>query len=267
MRTSLFAPACVLFAALCSAPFAGAQQTVHTVFGDRPANTTNDLLKSITQCVYTWEIPDGKSSVTFKSDGTGRQTFFNFTWRAKNAQEIELTLAGSASKAEIRFSNDYTSFTGTDFDGSRAIHGSVVAPQAPAQPAQATPPPLTVAATPAATPAAGNTNPFFADDLSRGGGTAESTDALQKAIIGQKFTWEHTTGTNLETVEFEADGKGRQTFFEIAWRARNAHEVELSIPDKRSPGKIVLRFNGDYTKYTATDFDGEPLKGHKVLPK
>jgi hypothetical protein len=248
-------------------PFAVAQQTVHTVFGDRPANTTSDLQKSITQCAYTWEVPGGKSSVTFNSDGTGRQTFFNFTWRAKNAQEIELTMAGSTGKAEIRFSNDYTSFTGTDFDGSRAIHGSVVAPQAPAQapiPAQATPPPAAAAVT----PAAGNTNPFLTDDLSRGGsGTADSTDALQKAIIGQKFTWEHETGTNLEVVLFAADGKGQQSFFEIAWRAKNAHEIELSIPDKRSPGKILLRFNSDYTKYTATDFNGEPLKGHKVLPK
>ena len=246
-----------------------ASAQTQSVFGDRRPNTAADLQEALVKYSYTWEVEGGKASVAFLADGTGKSAFFNFTWRVKSAQEVELTMAGSANKADLIFNDSYTAFAGRDFDGKRAVRGAMVAPS----PAAATPAPVIAAtpmaggpasATPAAAPASTNSNPFLDEHLPGDSGTADSTDALQKAIIGQKFTWEHETGTNLETVVFEADGKGRQTFFDIAWRAKTAHEVEISIPDKRSPGKIVLRFNGDYTKYTATDFDGDPLKGHKV---
>lgn len=232
---------------------AAAQGTVHTVFGDHPANTANDLKGAITRFPYAWEIPDGKSSVAFKSDGTGKQTFFSFTWTVKNAQEIELTLAGSGMKAALKFSDDYTTYTGTDFDG-RAVHGSVVMPQA----AAVAPPPVA-----AATPAAANTNPFMSEHLGDAGG-GDSTAALEKAIINSTFTWE-PEGDSDKTLTFLPNGVGKNTFFPITWRIKGPHAVEIGIPTDKEKGKIILRFSNDFSKYTATDFDGvSALKGHKI---
>jgi len=256
MRTIPSILACALLVSLLPGRFAGGQD-VHNYFGNRAANTTEDLQKAITKFPYTWEVPDGKSTVTFNSDGTGKQTFFTFTWQILDAQQIELTITGGTNKAKLRFSDDYTSYTGSDFTGSSGLHGTVVLPKAPAARPSLTP---IAAATPA--PAKTPSGNSFFDSLTTGQNT-DTTEALQKAIVGSTYTWE-PDGDMAKTVTFLAGGVGQTEFFKITWRARAAHELEIAIPNNKAFGKIVLRFNTDFTKYTATDFDGNNLTGHKV---
>jgi hypothetical protein len=251
---------CLLFVSMLPARVAEGQE-IHTVFGNKHANTTDDLLKAISLYPYTWETQGGKTTVTFKMDGTGKQTSFSFTWKVKSVQEAELTMAGSVTKATIRFNNDYTTFAGTDFDG-HVVTGSVMMPNTPAPTASplvaATPKPVTPPSVgPTATPAA--SNPFLAESTS----TSSTTDALEKAIVNATYTWE-PEGDKAKTVTFKPGGVGQNTFFPITWRAKGAHELEVAIPGQKAYGKIVLRFSNDFSKYTATDFDGEtPLTGHK----
>ncbi len=261
--------ACLLFAAM---PFARvAQAQTHSVYGDKRANTTDDLKIFITQLPYTWEAADGRSMVKFNADSSGKQSSFSFTWHPRNAQQIELDLAGRPTQAVITFNSDYTAYTGTDFDG-HAFHGSVIAPAGTKATPPPTPPALAAVApaptapaaapsmAPAATPASTGSNPFLAESSSDPGG------ALQKAIVNSTYTWEPEADSS-KTVTFLPNGVGRSTFFNITWRIKGPHELEIGIADGKTRNKIVMRFNSDFSKYTATDFDGESkLKGRKMAP-
>jgi len=162
----------------------------------------------------------------------------------------------------VKFSDNYESYFGADFEG-HSLHGSVVLPATPTPTAApmvaATPKP---AGTPvsglAGTPAAGS-NPFMTSSTDG----ASTNDALEQAIVNSTYTWE-PEGDKPKTITFKANGVGQNTFFPITWRIKGGHELEIAIPNQKEYGKIVLRFSNDFSKYTATDFDGEtPLKGHK----
>ncbi|HWB60043.1 MAG TPA: hypothetical protein VG733_11165 [Chthoniobacteraceae bacterium] len=275
MQNRLLCLALVLAFSLAAIHAAQGQGDVHTVFGDRRANSVQDLQETLVKYPFTWETAGGKAAMTFKAGGTGTVGTVNFTWRAKSPQEVELTLAGRTNKAELVFDTSYMTYSGTDFDGTRPVHGTLVAAQAPV--ADASPAPLIPGTppansggpgigvpAPAATATPAFSNPFLSDHPLGDGGGDDGRAVLEKAITNTTFTWEPEEDS-AKTVTFKAGGVGQNTFFPIAWKARNAHEVEVTIPTRKDLGKIVLRFSSDYTKYTATDFDGSSaLKGHKV---
>src|ERR1700677_1107021 len=212
MKTLSASLVCLLFVSVLPLRVAEGQ-TVHSVFGDRHANTTDDLLKAISTYPYTWETPDGKSTVVFKMDGTGKQGTLGFTWSVKGPQEAELVMAGGAAKATLKFSDNYESYFGADFEG-HSLHGSVVLPATPTPTAApmvaATPKP---AGTPvsglAGTPAAGS-NPFMTSSTDG----ASTNDALEQAIVNSTYTWE-PEGDKPKTITFKANGVGQNTFFPI----------------------------------------------------
>lgn len=89
-------------------------------------------------------------------------------------------------------------------------------------------------------------------------------EALKKAITNVTYTWEHETGSNMEIIVFLPGGKGKETFFNLSWRVKSPHDVEMSIVTVPQIGSIVLHFSDDYLNFTATDFNGSKLHGHKI---
>lgn len=292
-------PPLLALAALCLfAPVLPAQ-VVDSSFG-KHVNTLDDLQKNITAYPYTWEIADGKTTVKFNADGTGKQAFFSFTWRALDPLQIEVN--NGTAKTTFKFNANYTAYDGVDFDGSRPIHGVLVLPQ-PGGAATPTPPPSIAAATPpqrpavpapaaplasnnppaggpgAPPPAASNTVPTprpsnsFFDHLQTS--PSAGNDAIANALTNNSYTWEHRAISNPQITEgdgesmtFLPNGEGKQSFWQFNWRVKSAHEIEITQVNDPKKRKAVLKFSNDFSKYTAVDLDGSsPLSGHKLPAK
>lgn len=90
-------------------------------------NTNDDLRKSISKGHYSWESGNDKEkTITFDANGSGIQSSFKFKWRILTPQQIEIVAENSIygkSKAVLNFSADYSSYTGTSFDGTTALAG------------------------------------------------------------------------------------------------------------------------------------------------
>jgi hypothetical protein len=108
-----------------AAPAAGAPPGT-SVFND-VKNTNDDLRKAIVKIYYSWEADGTKDkTIKFDANGTGLQSSFKFKWRITSPQQIEIVAEDSVSgkaKATLNFSPDYTSYTGTNFDGASPIAG------------------------------------------------------------------------------------------------------------------------------------------------
>jgi hypothetical protein len=127
----------VLLACMLLAAFAALHSPAQTAAGggnpflDQKTNTIDDLHGAITKSPYTFLSGVYKLSIKFNSNGTGEQKNWNFKWHAKDAQTIEVTQLypsgePNGKKTIYTFSNDYSSFTGTDFDGITKISGNRV---------------------------------------------------------------------------------------------------------------------------------------------
>ena len=211
------------------------------------AHTADDLRKAIVQNPYTWDYGLGVDVIKFEADGKGKQTNFSFKWHAVNGQEIEIVAINANSgsqKARVKFSDDYSSYAGTDFGGVRALKGNILKPkngdQAPA------------------TVASGTTSPLINTNQN-------TTDDLRKAILKAKYTWDHGNSSGKEFIKFAGNGTGAHSYFNFIWKIKSPQEIELSYADRNTPIKVVLKFSSDYSTYTGTDFDGtSPVTGHQV---
>ncbi|HWB59904.1 MAG TPA: hypothetical protein VG733_10435 [Chthoniobacteraceae bacterium] len=227
-------------------------------------NTTADLNKNLIGNDYSWER-EGTSyeHIKFNADGTGRhidsiKPDWEFRWRATSAQEIEITVDDDQfnvkGKAILKFSDDYSTYTGTDLDGVRPVHGSREAEGT----AGASPSPAPATAAHATHPA--KPNPF----------STNTTEDLKKAIVAHGYTWEHE-GTSNEFIKFNADGTGRHgkndPDWAFHWRVKSPQEVEIYL-ESDSQNAATIKFNDDYTTYTGTDFYGtRTIKGRQIIPQ
>jgi hypothetical protein len=86
-------------------------------FLDAKENTPDDLCKAIVVYPYSWEHGKIDQPIDFEADGTAGKGKLN--WRARGAQEIELWHVGAPDKKIVlKFSKDYTSYTGVDFQSN-----------------------------------------------------------------------------------------------------------------------------------------------------
>lgn len=281
-RMKLLSTAAVSIAllGLLSAPLPA--QDVHSAFGSRAANTQQDLMRMIVINPYTWVAGDAKAKVTFKADGTGKQSFFEFTWDVKTPQQIEIFATEGGKSTTITFDNSYSSFTGTDFDG-HPFHGEVDAPKATPTPKPVAVPTPAIAAsgtttpgvnasapknTPSAstvtvaTPTPAKASGDFFKNLQTGGGnyntTASSSSDLAAALIGK--TYNGFLGSRGGTVKFNADGTASSNFSgykKMAWKVRSAHEIEIWANGKDAERKVIMHFTGDMQKYNGTENYGD----------
>lgn len=89
-------------------------------------NSVDGLRKAIIVYSYTWEHDGGSQWVKFRADG-GTEGRDGVDWRARNAQEVEIWHPGSPKqKMVIKFSQDYTSFTGADFQGNHLTGHQII---------------------------------------------------------------------------------------------------------------------------------------------
>ena len=227
------------------------------------ANTTADLNKSLIGTSFSWERAGTYGEhIKFNADGTGRhidpiKPDWEFRWRATSAQEIAIEVDDEDRKikgsAVLKFSDDYSTYTGTDLDGLRPVHGNRETTAAAAGVAGA-PTPAAVAG--GASPA--KANPFMVNTV----------EDLRKAIVVRSYTWEHE-GIYGEFIKFDADGTGHHINrdspdWAFRWRVKNGQEVEIFAKDDNQ-NPATLKFNADYSGYEGTDFYGtRPIKGSRI---
>jgi hypothetical protein len=221
-------------------------------FSSTKTNTADDLRVAVVKYYYNWG--SGNESIKLNAGGTGQHvggtTHFDIRWHVINAQEIEIVRSDGIdpyAKARIKFSADYTSFTGLDFGGGRPVTGAQMVPTAAVQ------------------PAAGN--PASANGGSLLGTTQNTNDDLRRSITKNSYTWE--SGDTKKDISFDASGTGQQSDFRFKWRVVNPQQIEIVGVDAVSgKAKAVLNFNSDYSAFTGTDFDGvRAIKGSQSTAK
>lgn len=261
---------------LFSAPLTA--QDVHSAFGTRQANTQQDLLRMIVINPYTW-TGSSNGTVTFKADGTGKQSSFDFTWDAKSPQQIEIFATEGGKSTTITFDNSYSSFNGTDFDG-HPFHGQVEAPKATPtpKPAVAVPTPAALASNGSGTPAPASgpvaaatptppkaSGAFFQNlQTNSGNSGAASAGDLAAGISGKEYTFDFG-GWSGAVIKFNADGTASSNIKylkNLTWKVRGTHEVEVFLTGKKGQGKYLLRFTNDMSKYSGSDPDDGDFSGH-----
>jgi hypothetical protein len=82
-----------------------------------------DLKELICSSQWTWEKPDDSSEgLTFVPDGVVVQRYFDGTFEAMDSNTVTLTHKDRTT--QLKFSADYQSYSGFDFDGKTPIKGT-----------------------------------------------------------------------------------------------------------------------------------------------
>lgn len=249
MRTRSVSLLCgLLFAgtfacSLSIAPALRAQGGGNPFLNESNPGSYDAMRAALVKYTYKWNPGfNSDESVKLEPGGTGMHiggtTHFDIRWHIKNAQEIEISRADDPNQkpARIKFSADYSTFSGMDFGGGRIVNGFQIIPKGTASPAGASPKPGASAPPPL--------------------GSRNTNDDLRKSISKGHYSWE--SGTDKEkTITFDANGSGIQSSFKFKWRVITPQQIEIVAENSiYGKAKAVLNFSDDYSSYTGTSFDG-----------
>ena len=121
----------LLFTALATPVSTPALRAENPFLDGGGQNSIDTLHAAITKSPYTYIRGFYTLSIKFHGNGTGEQQDWKFKWHSKDAQTIEIEQLAADGKPNGKkcvfiFSNDYTSYTGTDPDGITKISGKQV---------------------------------------------------------------------------------------------------------------------------------------------
>lgn len=92
--------------------------------GKSDAKRAGTLKDALVGSKWTWHGAGLKytEEIAFFTNGTGKHTYTSFSWAAYGPRTVELTRPDGV-RAVITFDDNFTTYSGTDFDGKRTLTG------------------------------------------------------------------------------------------------------------------------------------------------